>query len=337
MTLGAPRLELGSNPRVTALLAGRRSTVLTLAVAPVNTANGVTLETTGATLTAVAAKTLARRLRVPRLPRASFATVAADVHVRAAAPLPAPPAPGAVRDDDRRRRRARPRPRRAAGEGPARRRAAPWRVRRSPGTSATRSSSTSLPAKERASAVERPPSRPPSRAAARPRSSTAFHFSPTGGWCDPVTGAARLTFAGNVGFRYRDHEIDLRVNDPEIELDGPASRVIFRMTGSGGTDGGNRRSVVETLDVSRAAAVRVDGKTITYERIPAAVPPGAADSVFAGYYLPGDPFGWVSITLHRRLNPAKGLPDPPCASSPSPSPQPHCSRRRRRRPPPTTP
>jgi hypothetical protein len=69
------------------------------------------------------------------------------------------------------------------------------------------------------------------------------------------------------------------------------------MTGSGDTDGGNRRSVVETLDVSKAAAVRVDGKTITYERIPAAVPPGAADSVFAGYYLPGDPFGWVSITF----------------------------------------
>ena len=87
------------------------------------------------------------------------------------------------------------------------------------------------------------------------------------------------------------------VNDPEVELDGPASRVIFRMTGSGDTDGGNQRAVVETLDVSKAAAVRVDGKTITYERIPGAVPPGAADSVFAGYYLPGDPFGWVSITF----------------------------------------
>ena len=69
------------------------------------------------------------------------------------------------------------------------------------------------------------------------------------------------------------------------------------MTGSGDTDGGNRRAVVETLDVSQAAAVRVDGNTFTYERIPAAVPPGAADSVFAGYYLPGDPFGWVSITF----------------------------------------
>ena len=86
------------------------------------------------------------------------------------------------------------------------------------------------------------------------------------------------------------------VNDPEVELDGPASRVIFRMTGSGDTDGGNRRAVVETLDVSKAAA-SANGNAFAYERIPGAVPPGAAGSVFAGYYLPGDPFGWVSITF----------------------------------------
>ena len=35
VTLGSPRLELGANPRVTALLGGRRATLFTLAVAPV--------------------------------------------------------------------------------------------------------------------------------------------------------------------------------------------------------------------------------------------------------------------------------------------------------------
>ena len=86
------------------------------------------------------------------------------------------------------------------------------------------------------------------------------------------------------------------VNDPEVELDGPASRVIFRMTGSGDTAAATSAQVVETLDVSKAAATG-GGNAFAYERIPGAVPPGAASSVFAGYYLPGDPFGWVSISF----------------------------------------
>ena len=71
------------------------------------------------------------------------------------------------------------------------------------------------------------------------------------------------------------------------------------MTGSGSTDGGNARAVVETLDVSKAGGVftGADAKSFAYERIPAAVPPGAATSVFAGYYLPGDPFWRVSISF----------------------------------------
>jgi hypothetical protein len=124
----------------------------------------------------------------------------------------------------------------------------------------------------------------------------AFQFPFAEGWCDPVSGAARIAFTGTVAFRYSEHEIDLVVNDPEVELDGPASRVIFRMTGSGDTDGANKRAVVETLDVSKAAAT-ANGNAFSYVRIPGAVPPGAASSVFAGYYLPGDPFGWVSISF----------------------------------------
>ena len=73
--------------------------------------------------------------------------------------------------------------------------------------------------------------------------------------------------------------------------------MIFRMTGSGDTDGGNQRAVVETLDVSegrrerRRPVVRLRADP---RRGPARAPP---TSVFAGYYLPGDPFGWVSISF----------------------------------------
>ena len=91
----------------------------------------------------------------------------------------------------------------------------------------------------------------------------SFHFPFAEGWCDPATGAARVAFTGTVRFRYSDHEIDLVVNDPEVELDGPASRVIFRMTGSGDTAGGNKRAVVETLDVSKASATATAMRSAT--------------------------------------------------------------------------
>jgi len=40
-----------------------------------------------------------------------------------------------------------------------------------------------------------------------------------------------------------------------------------------------------------------DGKTTTYDKIPGNVPEGSSDSVFAGFYLPGDEFGWVSVAF----------------------------------------
>jgi Htaa len=291
VSLGSPRLELGQNPRVTALLAGRRTTVLTLAVAPISSATGVTLEATSAALTAAAAKRIEQRLRLKaKLPRTAFATVAAS----GAFPQATPPS-GPCRMTTAGGSAVTP----GSGEPPVKARPAgartitsatvTWRVRESfvqyinsgEGTSTSRGATGEPP--EVAGASDAP-------------LVYSFHFPFAEGWCDPATGAARIAFTGTVAFKYADHEIDLRVNDPEVELDGPVSRVIFRMTGSGDTDGGNQRAVVETLDVSKAA-VSGAAPAFAYERIPAAVPPGAATSVFAGYYLPGDPFGWVSISF----------------------------------------
>ena len=299
VTLGSPRLELGSNPRVTALLSGRRATVLTLAVAPLTDATGVTLERTGASLTIAAAKTIARRLRVASLPRINFATVTAVASFPAAGQTVGPSAPalpgacrsttepGAAPTPPKGEPPVKPAPAGVLGVASA---TISWHPR----TSFVRYINSGEGTTSSNGATDEPPTVESGTPAPLVY---GFAFTPTGGWCDPATGSTRLTFRGTVAFRYKAHGIDLHVNDPEVELDGPASRVIFRMTGSGDTDGGNRRSVIETLDVSRAAAVRVDGKTITYERIPAAIPPGAADSVFAGYYLPGDPFGWVSVSF----------------------------------------
>jgi hypothetical protein len=292
ITLGSPRLELGANPRVSALVGGKRVTLLTLAIAPVSTATGVTLERTAATLAARPAKTIARRLKVRALKRTNFATVAAGATF-AAQPLPSepagpcklttaggtPPSPGTGVPPVK----ARP-----AGARTITGASITWRVRESfiryiaagEGTSTSRGAQGD----------------PPETIGSAPPLVYSFHFPFVEGWCDPATGAARVQFSGTVAFRYRDHNIDLVVNDPEVELDGPASRLIFRMTGSRDTAGGNKRAVVATLDVSRAQTA-TDGTTFTYSRIPGAVPPGAASSVFAGYYLPRDPFGWVSITF----------------------------------------
>ena len=85
--------------------------MLTLAVAPISDRDGVTLERTGATLTAAAAKTIARRLQVAKLPRTSFATVAATASFAAATAPPAPPGDaGPAARPPRAARRPRPAP-----------------------------------------------------------------------------------------------------------------------------------------------------------------------------------------------------------------------------------
>jgi hypothetical protein len=54
-------------------------------------------------------------------------------------------------------------------------------------------------------------------------------------WYDPLSGEAGIYGTGNVAFRYTAHTINLTAAEPEIEINGPASRAIFRFAGSGGT------------------------------------------------------------------------------------------------------
>jgi hypothetical protein len=296
VTLRSVRFELGDGPRVSAMLGGKRTTLLKLAVAPEVGSTGVKLPRTSVTLGAAAAKTIAKRLRVRRLPGGTFGTLAATASFSAGTPTQPPaPQPSAPGGPCRATTAGGTPPAPGTGEPPVKARPAgartvtgatiAWHPRESwiryinsaEGTAVSRGATGAAP--EILPGTDAP-------------LVYTFHFPFAEGWCDPASGAARITFTGTVAFSYKDHGIDLRVNDPEVELDGPASRVIFRMTGSGDTDGQNKRQVVETLDVSKAA---VNG--LAYERIPGAVPPGAASSVFAGYYLPGDPFGWVSISF----------------------------------------
>jgi Htaa protein len=265
--LSAPRLELGAPSRLTARLGGKRTTILTLAPNLIELdATSVSLGATRVTL----ARAIERRLRV-KVPR-TFGTIRVDATTEVPTTCRLTTAGGQAPDAGA--TPVKPRPATALTVTGA---TVTWHVRDSFIRYIASGEGTSV---ARGATADPPEGDPPL--------TYAFHFPAAGGWCDPVTGAARLTFSGTVRFSYEDHGIDLRASDPEVELDGPASRVVFTL--------GGRRQVIETLDVSKAT-VSSTSTAFTYDRIPAAIPPGAADSVFAGYYLPGDPFGWVSITF----------------------------------------
>lgn len=116
-----------------------------------------------------------------------------------------------------------------------------------------------------------------------------FHFPFRAGWYDAATQTGRLTFGGRVTFRYTGHGIDLDVNDLEVELRGDRSRAIARFTGRRDTRPGNRRGVLVALDATGGL-----------ERMPGTIPRDTAGAIFAGYYLAGDPFGWIGVAFATR-------------------------------------
>lgn len=138
----------------------------------------------------------------------------------------------------------------------------------------------------------------------RPGSSAAltysFGFPFASGWhdpganpTDPADDRAAVYFSGGVRFLYSAHGIDLRTSAPELEIDGGDSRAIF-MVAEGAEP--PERQVIVNLDLTRAAAVSTSGATVTYERVPGAIPAGTASSVFAGFYAPGTDFGCFTVS-----------------------------------------
>ena len=124
----------------------------------------------------------------------------------------------------------------------------------------------------------------------------SFHFPFAQGWFDPPTKTAGVYFGGAVNFSYHSHGIDLDTKDPEIEINGASSRAIFRFDGRRGTTPGNKRAVL--VDLNTAAAPPVEGpNTVSYDRIPATIPQGGSQSIFAGFYAPGDRFGCLSVSF----------------------------------------
>lgn len=128
----------------------------------------------------------------------------------------------------------------------------------------------------------------------------AFGFPFASGWldaganpADPADDRAAIYFDGGVRFLYGAHGIDLRTSAPEIELGGGASRAIFAVAEGGAAA---ERQVIVNLDLGRAASVQSSGGTVTYDRVPGAIPAGTATSTFAGFYAPGTDFGCFTVS-----------------------------------------
>ncbi len=122
----------------------------------------------------------------------------------------------------------------------------------------------------------------------------AFEFPFDAGWYDPGTGQTAVTFRGGVGFKWKSHGINVSAADPEIEVNGSASRAIFRFNGADDTPQPNKRGVL--VDLTPVP----DGGTApqhVFPDMPGTLPAGAESSIFGGFYPPGAPFGEVSITF----------------------------------------
>jgi hypothetical protein len=122
-----------------------------------------------------------------------------------------------------------------------------------------------------------------------------YHFPFAHGWYHQPSGTAAVYFTGGVNFKFQAHGIDLDTKDPEIEVNGASSRAIFRFDGRGDTNPGNKRGVLVDLAPGTPS---VSGQSVTWDRMPGTIPEdGGSQSVFAGFYLPGERFGCVSLTL----------------------------------------
>lgn len=112
-----------------------------------------------------------------------------------------------------------------------------------------------------------------------------YFFKFKAGWTDAASGQSRLLFTGRVNLRWNAHKINLAMTDPEIEIAGAGSRAIYCSANLATPGESLKRSVLVNLDSS--------GGTSQMKGI---VPKDAADDTFAGYYLPGDEFGWYGVT-----------------------------------------
>lgn len=113
------------------------------------------------------------------------------------------------------------------------------------------------------------------------------------GWYDPATGRADVRFTGGVRFYHVAHGLEIEARNLEVQLVPGSSLALADFSGAAVTKPGRGPLVNLTF---AAPAVAPD-TTATWAKLPGTIPAGADTSVFAGFYFPGDDFGWLGVTL----------------------------------------
>lgn len=108
-------------------------------------------------------------------------------------------------------------------------------------------------------------------------------------WYDPATRTAGLFTRGTVRFHYSGHGIDVRLKNPEIELNGGASRSIVTLAGAGCTEVPDMRGLM--LDLG-AGGVEPGGAPLS---VPATLTADGA-AMWSSMYAPGSEWGSFEIS-----------------------------------------
>ncbi|MBB4663590.1 HtaA domain-containing protein [Conexibacter arvalis] len=125
--------------------------------------------------------------------------------------------------------------------------------------------------------------------------SVRFAFNPAGSWYDPATNTGRFAYTGSIRFVWTSHFIDLTFKDPEIELNGDSSRMVFTVIGAACSNVPAKR-----IELLKLAPQQPTGEA------PYAFPSMAATItepggiLFSGQYFAGNPWGSVkslAVTL----------------------------------------
>jgi hypothetical protein len=137
---------------------------------------------------------------------------------------------------------------------------------------------------------------PNSPAGTNPTLAYSYDFPFANGWYDAASGSAALYYSGGVRFSFPAHGIDVTARSPEIEINGAASRAIFRLRGAAQTPYPDKRAALLSLPASTPVAGLPNSfgfpgplrGTLT----------AAGQKVFAGFYPPpNDGFGCFSISF----------------------------------------
>lgn len=125
----------------------------------------------------------------------------------------------------------------------------------------------------------------------------SYSFPFSNGWYDAASGTAALYYSGGVRFTYPSRGIDLTTRNPEIEINGAASRAIFRLRGAGDTPYPDRRAPLLNLATGGSPS---EGPASSFG-FPSPLRGKLTDdgqNVFAGFYPPpNDGFGCVSVSF----------------------------------------